>query len=156
MILHTFRLPACVNCCEAFFEVFVIDTVPHLREVVRDTVFMENDRMVGACVGTHGALPDGLLGYIFLAQPYLGAGYVAHELSHAAFRSCEYHKIRVRHSARLESAVHDSEEIFCQLLEGMNARFWNEAYRLGATKIETSAPISGAETDGTARSQDVS
>lgn len=154
--MTVFRLPACKNCCPAFFEVYVTEDVASLRAVVKDVVFYENDKMLGACVGIEGALPNGLLGYIFLAQNYLGSGYVAHELAHATFRSCEFHKVRVRHSARRESAVHDSEEIFCQLLEVMNAGFWNEAYRLGlAIEGEKSATTERPAPSGAPGRQDV-
>lgn len=125
----SFTLPACEKC-GMYFEVYISNNDDEMRALIKEMTGYENEHMTGACARDYNAHGD-MIGYIFYARPFLGAGYATHELAHAAFRALEAHGF----------TVHDepTEERFCQTLEYMNAHFWRLAYANGfATQTQSS------------------
>jgi hypothetical protein len=140
----SFKLSVC-NECDAFFCVSVSDDVAEMRAAVEAETGYVNEKMTGVCIRDY-ALSDGNMGWIFFAKDHIGAGYVCHELAHAAFRVCEYHDIVVNHTIDdvdengERTSVDNSEERYCQILEFINAAFWREAYERGLAVATTSRP----------------
>lgn len=124
---------------EKFFIVVVEKNDRALRKAI--AAFGGDDpaleRLVGCCYGVrgHGVFAHAI-GVIFLSRARLGAGYVGHELAHAAFRALEAEGDRVRHGPRvggrtIESRHHSTEERYCLILEELTREFWREAQRVG-------------------------
>jgi hypothetical protein len=91
------------------------------------------------------ARKTGLCGIIYIPRTHLGAGLVAHELSHAAFRYCERRRLRIEHwkwgppafglSVKAKKVrVDSSEEVFCDVVEHLSRQFWSEIFARGLDK----------------------
>jgi len=108
------------------------DTATFLQETAQ---IMKHPRLAGCCTGFQDQRGGWrhLAAAGFLQRALLGAGYVAHELGHAAFRVMDHYNLQVTHwdgDGEPRSQRHP-EEHYCKVLERLNAQFWNEAYRLG-------------------------
>lgn len=73
------------------------------------------------------------LGQVLLVRQWLGAGYVAHELAHAAVGWARRWRLsgaaivgRERRGHHDENAV---SERFCRVIEQLNAQFWDKWFR---------------------------
>lgn len=113
-----FKVYVC-NECSAYYEIYFADSREELYAELKERFEYENDKMTAVCITENESSGD-LMGYIYYQKVMMGAGYVTHELAHAAFRSVERHGLDVSTEA--------GEERFCQTLEYMNAQFWREAY----------------------------
>lgn len=119
------------------FLVYVLDDVAALQAFVRD-VLQDADpdvaKLSGCCYGITSTTDPNIVGAVVLAKTKLGAGYVAHEMGHAAFRAIERLGLQVNHDredASFTVRASSVEERYCGIVEHLNAGFWREAYRLG-------------------------
>ena len=119
----------------AYFLVHIARTRPQMLRTMRGTVGFAHPRQLACVVGVSSSRHRGLLGVIFFPRSSLGAGLVAHELAHAAFRVADRCGRKVRHwrpvlRARLGATANRDEEMYCTILERLTRQFWVEAYRL--------------------------
>lgn len=125
-----------------WFLVHVAETPEAMRGAIREFVEDCHENQLAACIGCEDEGPEyeGLVGVLFYAKPTIGAGLVAHELGHAAFRVCDRLAIRVDHWGprpynRLDEQPPmwqaTSEEQYCNFLEHLSRDFWNHAYEHG-------------------------
>lgn len=99
-----------------------IGTTPDdMRATMKQHVGWCDPNQMGCVVRVNGFAGEyaDCLGYIFLPASHLGAGLVAHELGHAAFRVCE------------KTNAGPDEEIYCGVLETLTKDFWAKAYERG-------------------------
>jgi hypothetical protein len=106
--------------------------------------FTHAPHLLGLCAAVEAERDRHLLGFVFLSQEHMGGGMVAHEMAHAAFRTMEHRRIKVRHWGRSRDWLFRrldtvqptacTEERYCEALERLVREFWNEYYdrNLGA------------------------
>lgn len=129
-----------------YYTCFVFRTVEHLqaflRGVNRRQGFSETFGQASAgCVRTWKRLivsrrgrtrlhPE--VGLILLCRERLGAGYVAHELGHAAIGWARRVRLRPAHVFGSGVGTHRyetrSNERFCEAMEHLHRQFWNKWY----------------------------
>lgn len=71
-------------------------------------------------------------GEILFYRGFLGAGIVAHEITHASlgfFRNVMKLDISTINNTKKGRQAGDSEEILCELNQAMNAMFWDKFYK---------------------------
>jgi hypothetical protein len=137
---ETFRISALGH----WFLVHVAATPEAMRAAMRRHVTSCDPNQLAAVVAVSdpkGGLFVDCAGFIFLPQSALGAGLVAHELSHAAFRLMERHGWRVEHDVRVGDATNEVEETYCKAVEELTRDFWNHAYDLGLAGTEAAAAV---------------
>ncbi len=121
---------------------FLVHIAPSLRDM-HDTMKAHvggcSDTLTAAVVMIRGDDDfETCAGFVFFAKPRLGAGLVAHELAHCAFRIMELSNMRVEHWNRAfigdeptKSATDASEETYCAVVETLTRDFWAKAYEHG-------------------------
>lgn len=118
-----------------FFVVHVARDVPALRKELRRCGLQRDvGRTFGCCVGARGSgRYRHLLGMVFVPRDYAGAGFVAHELAHAAFRALERRGQVVHHvvTGPGDQRASASEERYCEVAEHLNRDFWRQWYAHG-------------------------
>lgn len=142
--VETFRLQA-FRRGPGHFLIHVADSLQEMRLAMRVFGVKPHRLQLGACIQVEGQGPlKHLLGVVFMSRTHFGAGLVAHELAHAAFRAVERRGLKVRHWAHadrpswqrsrgghLRVKSRHPEEQFCDILERLTRDFWTEAYTRG-------------------------
>lgn len=137
---ETFRIRPFPNS-KAWFLVHVSPDLTRMRATMRKTIGDCHPKQVAASLGLDPVgraakrAHPGICGVLFFAKTWLGAGLVAHELSHAAFRVCERHGIRVQHWRTPGYAFEtqppmwraSDEEKYCNFVEYLTRDFWRQA-----------------------------
>lgn len=90
------------------------------------------------------ALVADVVGVLCLARDHMGSGLVAHELAHAAFRTLERERLKLRHWHQRKpfwarvlwwydvvARSNDVEERYCMTLERLTRSFWEEWFAHG-------------------------
>lgn len=119
-----------------FLLVYVFSTLAEMRAAMRDWTGYCHPGQLACCVSCTGKDPN-LVGLLFFSSEQLGAGLVAHEMAHAAFRAIERAGRTVTHVLSVDAeygakfTTDPSEEAFCHVLEHLVANFWREYYDLG-------------------------
>jgi hypothetical protein len=117
--------------------VYLCATLDEMRALLRERTGECHPGQLGMCLSV--ASDDRTLrGALFLSREALGSGLVAHELAHAAFRTCEARGLTVFHQMRPQrtdglQATHPHEETYCHVLEELTREFWRAYYRLEPT-----------------------
>jgi hypothetical protein len=119
-----------------YFVVHIAQTLAQMRETMKRHVGECHPRQVAGVVAViEPELLPGLVGVIFFSRTDMGAGLVAHELAHAAFRTCDYLGIEVRHWDDKQLKFNDerqtSEELYARIVEHLTRDFWRQAYESG-------------------------
>lgn len=133
---ETFRISAAPLFSWPFFVVHIAASVEAMREIMRDHSGGCHPAQLGAVIGVADPNPDGpytaCAGIVYLSEDRVGAGLVAHELGHAAFRLCERVGLTIRHWDRGASLeTNPSEETYCDVLERLTRDFWRQYYAHG-------------------------
>ena len=117
-----------------WFLVHVAETVDAMRAAMREYVDGCHPDQLACVVSVRGNGDlESCAGFVFVPRTHLGAGLVAHELAHAAFRVCDLQGLRVEHWQRGDAyeSTHATEETYCAIVEALSREFWANAYARG-------------------------
>lgn len=127
---ETFRINTSYRS-RRYLLVHVADTMVKMRRTIQRTCGYSRATAAAHMVPVTGTGKYRyLVGYVFFARDHFGAGTVAHELAHAAFRLMERDGRTVDHWAG-PTEVGDTEEQYADLVQHLTRSFWREAYRSG-------------------------
>lgn len=130
---------------EMYFRVTLAPTAEEMRVRMRTISAAVSDQIIASCCSLSADDDPYLVGVLFFCEEWMGAGIVAHEMGHAAFRAMEASGRNVGHgtypATEAEAACHtdqpvlceQSEETYCEALECLVKEFWRAYYDLHAS-----------------------
>jgi hypothetical protein len=141
--LTTFRIQPS-HSSRLYLIVHVAKDVKEMRRTMRRVVGECHPRQVAGVMGLapdrqSDVMFDDAVAIMFFGKDWIGAGLVAHEMAHAAFRVAERKHLKVDHwvdqgyTFRTQPAPSkaSAEERYANIVEHLTRDFWTKAYAAG-------------------------